>query len=54
MDETAGWTLLSRPPGAEERAVLAEWVDGRPDDRAKACSQLVWALATSAEFRFNY
>ena len=53
--ETAVWTLLSRPPDAEERAVLAEWVGGRSDDdRAKACSQLVWALLTSAEFRFNY
>ena len=51
--ETAVWTLLSRPPEAEERAFLVGWVEGK-SDRAKACRQLVWALLTSAEFRFNH
>jgi hypothetical protein len=51
--DTAVWTLLCRPPEAEERAFLVQWVEGKPD-RAKACRELVWALLTSAEFRFNH
>jgi hypothetical protein len=51
--ETAVWTILSRPPEPEERSHLAAWVTGKPD-RARACSQLMWALMTSAEFRFNH
>jgi hypothetical protein len=52
--ETAVWAVLSRPAGDEEREFLTRWVDGRPQDRAKACGQLIWALITSAEFRFNH
>jgi hypothetical protein len=51
--ETAVWAVLSRPPEADERAYLAKWIDGH-QDRARACSELVWALLTSAEFRFNH
>ncbi len=51
--EAAIWAVLSRPPSAEEQAFLCKWVDGHKD-RAKACSELVWALLTSAEFRFNH
>jgi hypothetical protein len=54
MVDTAVWTLLSRAPDAEERAHLVAWVEGRKPDRARACAQLIWALATSAEFRFNH
>src|SRR5262249_47026058 len=51
--ETAVWTLLSRAPQAEERDFLVKWVESKPD-RALGCRQLVWALMTSAEFRFNH
>ena len=51
--DTAVWTLLSRAPEAEERDFLAKWVESKPD-RARGCRQLVWALMTSAEFRFNH
>ena len=51
--DTAVWTILSRPPDAEERAYLVHWVEGRKD-RPKACSLLIWALIASAEFRFNH
>jgi hypothetical protein len=51
--ETVVWTVLSRPPQRDERAYLAKWIEGH-EDRARACSQLVWALLTSAEFRFNH
>jgi hypothetical protein len=54
MVDTAVWTVLGRAPEADERAFLAEWVAGRKGDRAKACGELVWALVTSAEFRFNH
>ncbi|HKI31244.1 MAG TPA: DUF1549 domain-containing protein [Gemmataceae bacterium] len=54
MVETAVWSVLGRAPESDERTYLAEWVAGRKGDRAKACGELVWALATSAEFRFNH
>jgi hypothetical protein len=52
--ETAVWTVLGRLPDPEERGYLAGWVAGHPGDRGKVCGELVWALATSAEFRFNH
>jgi hypothetical protein len=51
--ETATWSVLSRPPSPEEQTYLGKWVEGHKD-RPKACSELVWALLTSAEFRFNH
>jgi hypothetical protein len=54
MIETAIWTVLGRPAEAEEREHLARWVEERGPDRGKAVGQLVWALLTSAEFRFNH
>jgi hypothetical protein len=52
--DTAIWTLLSRAPEADERTLLVRWVEERKQDRAKAVGELVWALMTSAEFRFNH
>jgi hypothetical protein len=52
--ETAVWTVLSRPTEDDERDFLARWVEGHKPDRARACNELVWALLTSAEFRFNH
>jgi hypothetical protein len=52
--ETAVWTVLTRPPEDEERAFLVRWVEEHKRDRARACGELVWALMTSAEFRFNH
>jgi hypothetical protein len=51
--ETAVWTVLSRAPEPEERDYLVKWLESKPD-RARGCRQLVWALMTSAEFRFNH
>lgn len=51
--DTAVWTMLSRAPEAEERAFLMQWMQSKPE-KARACGQLVWALMTSAEFRFNH
>lgn len=52
--ETAVWALLSRPPRPDEKAFLAGWLRQHGPDRARAAGQLAWALATSAEFRFNH
>jgi hypothetical protein len=52
--ETAVWTVLSRPPTEPERDHLVQWIEERKENRARACGQLVWALLTSAEFRFNH
>jgi hypothetical protein len=51
---TAVWSVLSRPPDAEESTLLSRWLADHGPDRAKACGELVWALLTSAEFRFNH
>jgi hypothetical protein len=52
--DTAVWTVLARAPEADEQAELVKWLDGHKQDRAKACGEMVWALMTSAEFRFNH
>lgn len=56
--ETAVWSVLSRPPTTEEVQILSDYLerhggsDGKhPEDALK---QIVWALTTSAEFRFNH
>ncbi|GIW80042.1 MAG: hypothetical protein KatS3mg105_1849 [Gemmatales bacterium] len=52
--DRAIWTILSRAAEPDEREFLVKWLDSRSEDRRKACAQLVWALLTSAEFRFNH
>jgi hypothetical protein len=54
MIDAAYWTVLSRPPGPGERTYLTKFLDDRAADRAKATGQMLWALLTSAEFRFNH
>ena len=38
----------------EERKEVAEFLAARPADRPAALQDLVWAIVTSAEFRFNH
>jgi hypothetical protein len=52
--ETAILTILSRSADGEEREFLVKWLDEHKQDRAKALGEMVWALMTSAEFRFNH
>jgi len=52
--ELAVRTVLSRPPNETERKVFREYWDARKDRPVEAYRQLVWAMLTSAEFRFNY
>jgi hypothetical protein len=46
--------VLSRPPTAEETKLLGDYLRARSDRPVEAYRQLVWALLTSSEFRFNY
>jgi hypothetical protein len=52
--ELAVQAVLSRAPTAMERERLASFLRNREDRPEAACQQLVWALLTSAEFRFNH
>ena len=46
-------TILSREASEDELKRLSEWLENRKD-RPKAIEQMIWALVTSAEFRFNH
>jgi hypothetical protein len=52
--DTAVRAVLSRPPTAEEGKLLGEYLKKREDRPPDAARQIVWALLTSSEFRFNY
>ena len=52
--EAAVRSVLSRPADDEELGVLSEFLAAREDRPAEGCRQLVWALLTDSEFRFNY
>ena len=47
-------SVLSRPPTAEELRALTEYVSRRADRPTEAYRQVIWALVSGAEFRFNY
>ena len=46
--------VLSRPARTEEVQALVGYMQRRLDRPDAACQQIVWALMTSAEFRFNH
>jgi hypothetical protein len=46
--------ILSRPADDEEIALLGNFLARHEDHAADGCRQLVWALLTSSEFRFNH
>jgi hypothetical protein len=52
--ELAVRTVLGRTPQPEEIQALGDYLRQRPDRPGPACQQMVWALLTSAEFRFNH
>jgi hypothetical protein len=47
-------TVLSRPGRRDELQVLVGYMQRRQDRPDAACQQVVWALLTSAELRFNH
>jgi hypothetical protein len=52
--DLAARTILCRPPRDEERKLLVAYLRERAQRPAEAQRQMVWALLTSSEFRFNY
>jgi hypothetical protein len=46
--------VYGRPPTDDERKALVAYVEKRSDRPAEAYRQVLWALVTSPEFRFNY
>ena len=46
--------VLSRPPDDDEVRTLGAYLGQRTDRPEDACQQLVWALLTCSEFRFNH
>lgn len=52
--DTAFWSMMSRAPAEAEQAAVSEYLKQRHDRLPEACRQLVWALLTSSECRFNY
>jgi hypothetical protein len=52
--ELAVRNVLSRPADEEEITLLTEFLAHREDRPVEAARQLVWALLTAGEFRFNH
>jgi len=46
--------VLFRPPQPAEMKALRRYIEERSDHPADALRQIVWAMLTSTEFRFNY
>ncbi len=46
--------IFGREPDPDERTALRKYLGLRTDRPAEACRQVVWALLTSPEFRFNH
>jgi hypothetical protein len=44
----------SRPPTKDERKAIVEYLNSRKDDSPAAIKQVVWALLTGPELRFNH
>ncbi|MFW6125074.1 MAG: DUF1549 domain-containing protein [Pirellulales bacterium] len=47
-------SVLTRRPTSQERSEVAALLEEAGDQRIVALQELAWALATSAEFRFNH
>lgn len=50
----ATMSIWNRPPDPEEEAALAAYLENRADRRDEAIGQMVWAMLTSSECRFNH
>jgi hypothetical protein len=47
-------SVLCRAPTAEEQSALVEYLNRRADRAPEAFKQVIWALISGAEFRFNH
>ena len=54
MSEDLYLSCLTRLPTPEEVQEVTAYLADRAESRSAACQELIWALITSAEFRFNH
>jgi hypothetical protein len=47
-------SVYTRLPTDRERTEIADYLKGRDQDRPAAIGEMIWALLSSAEFRFNH
>jgi hypothetical protein len=47
-------SVLSRRPTETEAQEVAQYLEDRGKERPQAIQEIVWALLTSVEFRFNH
>ncbi len=52
--QTVAWNILSRPFDERELALLSDYLTQREDRLNEGWRQIVWALLTGSEFRFNH
>ncbi|PQO46783.1 hypothetical protein C5Y93_06420 [Blastopirellula marina] len=52
--DVATMSIWNRSPDPEEKAALAAYLQDRADRRDEAIGQMVWAMLTSSECRFNH
>jgi hypothetical protein len=48
------WNVYGRPAEPEELPALEQYLTARAQRLTEGYQQMVWALLTSSEFRFNY
>ncbi len=53
VDEMS-WAVFSRAALENEETAVNDYLKNRTDDRAVAIGEMVWALLSSSEFRFNH
>ena len=54
MIDTAVWNMLTRPVSEDELQLFSKFLEPYRDNRLVASQQLIWALLTTSEVRFNY
>ena len=52
--DAAFWAIVSRPPTDVEKQSIREYLKSRTEDRSAAMKQVLWALISGPEVRFNY
>ena len=52
--KAAFFAVLCRPPTDGEKQTIGKYLESRSEDRSTPMKQIVWALITSPEVRFNY
>lgn len=52
--DAAFWAIVSRPSTDVEKQSIGEYLKSRSEDRSAAMKQVLWALLSGPEVRFNY